>query len=150
MPTKKVVPAIGATISITPKSGTLTAISQVVKIKPPGAKREKIDTTDLASAWTECLLALPDGGECEFTILYDSTNAGHAALWTNFTDASPTDQIGASFVITLNDKVVTAGTTFTFNGAVSSFPLDELNIKGVVTVPIGVTVSGAITIAPAT
>jgi len=148
--TKKVVPALATTIAITPKAGVLTALGQVVKIKPANPKKDPIDTTDLSSAWMEALLSIPDGGECEFTILWDSTNAGHAAVWTNFTDASPTDAMAALWTITFNDKVTTEGTTVTFNGAVSAFPWDELDVKKVSTVPVTVKITGAITITPAT
>lgn len=146
---KKVAPALGTTFAITPKAGVLTALGSVVKIKPPHSKRDSIDTTDLLSVWAEALLSIPDGGECEFTILWDSTSAGHQAVWANFTDASPTDAMGALWTITFNDKGTTSGTIVTFNGAVSAFPWDELDIKKAVTVPVTIKLTGAITITPA-
>ena|SRR5487761_1768306 len=146
---KKVAPALGTTIAITPKAGVLTALGSVVKIKPPNAKKESIDTTDLSSAWMEALLSIPDGGECEFTILWDSTNAGHQAVWANFTDVSPVDAMGALWTITFNDKGLTSATIVTFNGAVSAFPWDELDIKKAVTVPVTIKITGAITVTPA-
>lgn len=150
MSTKKVVPGLATTIAITPNGGSLQTLGQVVKIKPAAPKADEIDTTDLSSTWEEAMLSLPAGGECEFTILWDSTNAGHQAVWANFTDVSPTDKMKALWTITFNDKIVTSGTTVTFAGGVSAFPWDEIDVKKPVTVPVTVKITGPITITPAT
>lgn len=148
--TTKYVPGLATTLSITPKSGTLTSIGQLVSIKPASPEKEEIDTSHLGSTAMEYLLSIPDNGELEFTVEWDANNAGHQALWTNFTDTSPTDAAAALWTITFNDKVTTAGTTVTFNGAVKSFPWDEIELKKVVTVSITVRITGPITITPAT
>jgi hypothetical protein len=148
--TARYVPGQGTTLSITPNGGSLTAIGHITSIKPASPEREEIDVSNLGSTWMEYLLAVPDGGELEFTIEWDSTDAGHAALWTNFTDASPTDAVKALWTVAFNDLKLTTATTVTFNGAVKSFPWDEIDLKKIVTVPIVVKVTGAITITPAT
>jgi hypothetical protein len=96
------------------------------------------------------LVSLPGAGSLTFTIEWDATNTSHAALWTNFTDASPTDAVKALWTVTFNDKIATAGTTVTFNGAVTEFPWDEIDIKQVAKIDLTVSITGAITITPAT
>jgi hypothetical protein len=146
--TPKYVPANGTTLSITPSGGTLTAIGQVVSITPASPEREEIDVSNLGSTWAETLLSIPDAGTLEFTIEWDSTNAGHADLWTNFI-ADPITGAKALWTVTFNDKVATAGTIVTFSGQVKSFPWDELENKKVATVKLSVRITGAITITPA-
>jgi hypothetical protein len=51
----------GTLLKVTQGSGpTLTTITKVVSLVPPGWNVDKIDTTDLDSAWAESTGSLPD------------------------------------------------------------------------------------------
>lgn len=151
-------PGAGTTLSITPATafsagtytyGTLTPLGNVVKIKPSSPDCDEIDASNLADAWAETLLSIPDAGELEFTINYDAADAGHEALWTNFTNTNPILKAGAKWTVTFNDVLTTTATTVVMTGGVKSFPFDEIDLKKLVTVPIVVRLTGQIIITPA-
>ena len=133
----------GTTIGITIGS-TVTALGQVTDITPPKMARAEIETTHLLSAWKEKIAAIPDGGDFEFTVEWEPKDTTHGHLWTSFQAGT-----AETWTITLSDLGSTA-TTISFSGFIKEFPWDAINNEAVVTIKFTVSITGAVTITPAT
>jgi hypothetical protein len=127
----------GTVIKVT-ISSTATAIPQATNITPPKNSRGEIDTTHLTSTWKSRLSSIPDGEECDFTLEWDPSDTTHQYLWTSFGTGDDED-----WTILMTD-----GTTITFAGFIKSFPVDQIDIDKVFTIPVAIAINGAVTITP--
>jgi len=121
-------------------SSTPTALAQVVNITPPAMEMGTTETTHLLSTWREYIANIPDGGTVQFTVEYDSASATHVQLWTSY-------QAGTleTWAVALND---TGDTTINFSGILTNFGFDQITVDNVVTAPLTIKISGAVTITP--
>lgn len=128
-------PGLGTTLSL---GGT--AIAQLVSVTPPSMENPTADVTHLGSTWREFVATIPDGGEISLNIEYDSAQATHATLASNFAAGT-----SGTWVVTLADS---GGTTIGFAGPITNFEWDEIVVDDVVRASVTVKISGAVTITP--
>jgi predicted secreted protein len=121
-------------------SSVFTAIAQVVNLTPPSMEMGTSETTHLASTWREYISSIPDGGEIELTIEYDSASSTHASLWSKFTGGAV-----ESWQVVFNDV---GDTLVAFSGIITGFEFDEVAVDNVVTATVKVKITGAVTITP--
>jgi hypothetical protein len=121
-------------------TASYVAVAQVTSITPPSMEVGTIEVTHLTSTMREHKASIAEPGEASFTIEWDPENATHAQLWTDF-------QAGN----TLGWKIifVNAGSSeITFNGFITSFPIQELTVDSVAIATINIKIDGSVTITP--
>lgn len=96
--------------------GIFTEIPDVIQISGPDATKSEIRVTDLSSSAEQYLGGLPDFGRVQAKLHYRSTNAVHAALFTDFSDT--TSPVRNWRIVLLN------GTQLNFPGFVYAFPIE--------------------------
>ncbi len=101
-----------------------------------------VETTTLADEVKTFLATIRDSGEAQFTIEWDP--AIHAGLWTAHQNGvkTPPDVL-YEWEIAFRDE---NDTTATFEGILTKFPWDEIDVESVVTIPITIKISGEIDI----
>jgi hypothetical protein len=132
-------------MAFTPGKGTTislggSAIAQVTAITPPGLTMGTSETTHLTSTWRTCIANIRDGGECGFTIEWDSADVSHAAVLTDFGAGT-----SGTWLITFTDS---GATTIGFSGIVTGFAPDEVVVDNIVTAQLTIKINGAVTITP--
>jgi hypothetical protein len=114
-------------------SGTDTAIPNITTFKGPGGSATVIDKTDLDSVAKEKMMGLPDEGQLQFDINYDSTNTTHAAL------------LAARAARTLKDftLVFSNADEATFSGYVTNFEVSG-GVDALISASVTIEISGAV------
>ena len=119
--------------------GTYFTIPGVTSISGPDSQKSEIDTTALDDSAKSYITGLVDNGSLTLNINYVPDNAVHELLRAAAAANNQTDK----FRITFTDV---AGTTWTFDGQVQSFPLN-LAIESKAEVAVAVRITGAIAVA---
>ena len=133
--------AQGMTLSIgdtTESPAAFTAIPEVSSIQGPGGQASVIDVSDLDSTAREKRMGLQDEGQLTFVINYLPNNAVHTELRT-----AKANRTLKSWELTFTDS---PASTWTFDGFVLGFALQNIAVDGVPQASITVEVSGAITV----
>ncbi len=126
----------GSTLHVT-ISGTLTKIPQVTNITPPGYSVDKVDTTDLESTVMECDSTIADPTPITATVNFDPADTEHIAL----------QALAEALTVVACEVRLPSSKKYTFNGFISSWQPQGLEVKGIQKVDITITPTGAITIA---
>ena len=118
--------------------GSYATIGQVTKISPPSEEMGTVETTLITDAARTFLATILDSGEVTLTVQWNPADTSHAALLT------------AKNAGTLLDLEIlfTQATTIQFFGVITKWPIDEIDVEGVVTLPITLKLSGAVTVTP--
>lgn len=122
------------------KAGS-TAIAQVISISGPSRSAETADVTELGDSTRSFVATINDNGEVSCVIHYDPDAATHQTLQGLFASQLTTTP---SWVLQFTDSTPT---TYSFDGPLTGFNVESMEVGGVVTATITIKVSGAITIA---
>ena len=114
---------------------TPTNIANISSIQGPNPSAEQIDVTALDSSggYREFLQSFKDGGEVQFSMFMDGTDAGLQYLWTTFNAGTTVD-----WTITLAD-----GSTLEFDGYISAPPGVNASVGDALTCDCSIKVTGA-------
>lgn len=121
-----------------PATTGYVAVGRLTRIGVPGATKPEVDMSDFDSEAAEFLPGLPDSGSLDFTVNYDSTDAGQEIL---FDDAQDPDAPVRSFRIEFTQQDV----QFEFDGYVSSFVPVAGGVNQAITADGSLRVTGAVT-----
>lgn len=118
---------------------TFSAIGNMQDIDTPSASTDLIDVTDHDSPnrRKEYLAGLTDSDEVTFTLNWDPGDTVHDDVESRVGE-------NANFELELNNKIVTAGTTYTFNAVIRKF-VGHAPINGQHTAEITLKPSGTVT-----
>ena len=119
---------------------TPTAIAQLVGVTPPQMEMGTTETTHLTSSAREFIANILDGGTVDLTINYDSADASHAAILSQFKAGTL-----AVFSIEFNDA---GDTTVGFSGVMTNHNWGEATVESLVTLTVTIKVSGDVTVTP--
>lgn len=119
-------------------SDSLTAITQVIDITPPGMTHDTFEVTNLGSDAKQFeKTGIPDSGEVTLTLLYDPANVGHAELLTLFGSEDHN-----AMAIDLTDV---GATVIAFDGLVTGWTPSQVKTDDKLTVDVKIKVNDATT-----
>ena len=118
-----------------------TDIAQVIGITPPAFSLDTEDVTDMDSenGWEEVIGTVLRSGEVGLNVHMDPAETSHTDLM-----AAMVDRVKKSFSLTFPDD---AATSWSFDGFVTGFEIDEAAHDGKLTATITIKVTGKPTIA---
>ena len=140
-------PGRGSSIYLSSDSGTTwTPIGEVKDINPSGAQSDQYDSSNFESGiFKEYVQGMIDNGEISVTLNHVPSDAGQAALRTNFESAAKLEWgilLPASSITTPTD---TTPAYYTFSGFIKQLNLPKLGVEALAEASFSVKVSGAIT-----
>jgi hypothetical protein len=141
--------AYGSTLAIntgTASTPVYTVVGEIINPKQTGNKNNTADVTNLNSTAEEFIATIPSPGNWDFTANRVTADTGQVAMLASYTNKT---KILYKVTLPINTQAgqSTVGDSYTFQGIVETFYINELDPKKAITIAGSLKVSGGTTFA---